>query len=263
MFQAGPANELAANLDVAVDANATTYLQAMVQSVKMNMGEPETGTIAGYPAALTAIAMESPALRGAIVVVLIEGRVVNGIALSPPDQWETFQPIFLATVKGLAFAPPEYRNDAGGYSLSYLGSLSYEENDEMVSFALTKAALADSEKAALAEGLLIVFDASVTSELAEKLEVENRADPTAFVTAMAASFDAQVGNVETGEIAGYPVAYANISGAYRDISYTGGLVAILVDERLIGGYAMAAPERWGAVRPIFSDMLNSMTFFEP
>ena len=263
MFQAGPANELAANLDVAVDADASTYLQAMMQSVGWDIDEPETGTIAGYPAAIAAIANESPAMRGAIIVVLINGRVVNGLALSPQEQWEAFQPIFLETVKGLTFAPPEYRNDTGGYSLNYPGNWSYEENDETVSFALTEAALEDSEKAALEEGLLVVLDAALTSELADKLKVENSDDPKAFIPAMAATLKAEIGNIETGEIAGYPVAYANISGAYLDVPYTGGLVAILVDDRFIGGYALAAPDQWGTVRPIFSDMLNSMTFFEP
>ncbi len=263
MYQAGPANELAANLDVAIEADAATYLQAMAQSAKLKVNTPENGTVGGYPAALSAVASESSGLQGAMIVVLVEGRVVNGFALSPPDQWEVLQSIFITTFQGLTFTLPEYRNDAGGYGLSYPGSLSYEEDDEMVSFALTEAALEDSEKAALEEGLLIAFDASPASELADKLKVENRDDPEAFVTAMAESFDAQVSNIETGEIAGYPVAYANISGTYLDVPYTGGLVAILVDGRLIGGYAMAAPEHWGTVRPVFSDMLDSMTFFEP
>lgn len=263
MFQAGPANELAANLDMAVDADARTYLQAMVQSVNMNMDEPKIGTIAGYPAALTTITMESPSLRGAIIVVLIDGRVVNGLALSPPDQWETLQHVFADALMGLTFAPPEYRNDRGGYSLNYPGGWSYEEDDKMVSFALTEAALEDSKKAALEEGLLVEFDAAPASEVADELKIENSDDPKVFVTAMAGYLKAKIGNIETGKIAGYPAAYANISGTYLDVSYTGGLVVILVGDRLIAGYAMATPELWGEVRPLFSDMLDSMTFFEP
>jgi len=36
-----------------------------------------------------------------------------------------------------------------------------------------------------------------------------------------------------------------------------------LDDRRIAAYALAAPERWGEVRPLFAEMLDSMTLFAP
>jgi hypothetical protein len=263
LFQSMPLNEWANTFDIALSSDPTVYLTAMVASLKLEAANLETGQFNSYPMAQATLSGQNPPLQGIVLMILVDGRGIGSFALSPQEQWANTLELYTPMLRGLTLTAPEYRNAAGGYSLNYPGSWSYKEDGEMVSFALTKAALEDSESAALEEGLLVAFDATLASELADKLEIENSDDPKVFVTAMANAFEAQVGNIETGEIAGYSVAYANISGTYLDVSYTGGLVAILVDERLIGGYAMAAPEIWGAVRPLFSDMLDSMTFFEP
>jgi hypothetical protein len=132
----------------------------------------------------------------------------------------------------------------------------------MVTFATSKEAAEAPTGTMLKEGPLVAFDASPLAKLAEELGVKDTSDPVAFVQAMAAAFDAEVGGVETGQIAGYPTAYANISGVYEGATYKGGLAAVLVEERVVGAYSMAPPDQWGAVRPIFSDMLNSLSFFE-
>ncbi len=263
LFQAGPLNELADKLSLASDADADAYLQAMVGEAELTVGDAQSGNISGYPAALATLSSQSPALQGAIVVVLIEGRGVSGIAMSPPEQWEACSSIFTAMIKGLAFAPPEYRSTSGGYSVRYPGSWSYEEAKTTVTFALTKQALEQPEGDALKEGPLVVFSASSLPEITQKLAVADASDPAAFAKAMAATFDAQVGGIETGQIGGYPAAYANISGVYKGASYQGGLVAVLTPDRLIGAYVMAPPKLWSDVRPIFSDMLESAAFFEP
>jgi hypothetical protein len=111
--------------------------------------------------------------------------------------------------------------------------------------------------------VLIGFSTATADDLAEDVETDSDADPTTFVTAMATAVEAELGNIETGEIGGYPAAYGNISGLYEDIPYTGGLVIVQLDNRLITVFALADPDLWSTVRPIFSDMLDSMTFFEP
>jgi tetratricopeptide (TPR) repeat protein len=263
MFQAGPLNELAANLNLAMDADAAAYLQAMAQSAQLEVDAPQTGTISGYPAALATVSGQSVGIQGAMVVVLVEGRGVSGIALSPPDQWEALSSTFTAMVKGLAFSLPEYRNAAGGYSLRYPGGWSYEESGDTVTFGLTRKALEESEDAAFEEGLVALFDAASLDEVAASLGIQDASDPVEVAEAMATAFDAEVGGVEAGQIGGYPAAYANISGDRAGAPYTGGLVAILVEERLIGAYIMTHTDLWGDVRPVFSDMLDSLSFFEP
>jgi tetratricopeptide (TPR) repeat protein len=265
IFIAGPLSEIAKSLNVERVTDPVVALKGMAQSLKLEMGQVETGKIANYPAALTSLTGTSKGVsyQGGLAVALVEGKAIYGLALAPPDQWEAFRPTYINMVNSLSFSPPGYRNAKGGYSVVYPGEWSYEESGTMVTLATSKEAIEAPAGTALKEGPLVVFDASPLTELAGKLGVKDTSDPEAFVQAMAAAFDAEVGGVETGQIAGYPTAYANISGVYEGASYKGGLVAVLVEERVIGGYIMAPPDQWGTVRPIFSDMLDSLSFFEP
>jgi len=265
MFIAGPLSEIAESLDLEEITDPVVALKAMAENLEAEMGEAEMVKVAGYPAAFTSTSgtFQGASYQGGLAVVLAEGKAVYGVALAPPDQWEAFRPIFVTMLNSLSFSLPEYRNSEGGYSVLYPGDWSYDESKTMVTFALSEKALKVPVGTVLKEGPLVVFDASLLAELAETLGVEETTDPVAFVEAMAAAFDAEVGGIETGQIAGYPTAYANISGVYEGAPYKGGLVAVLAEERIIGAYIMAPPDQWGAVRPIFSDMLNSLSFFEP
>jgi len=261
LFQAGPLNELADSFNLTTRDDPIVYLEAMVESLGMQTSNVKSGDLSGYPMAQANLSTESPARLGAIVIVLVEGRGVSGIAMSPPEQWEELVPTFVTMLQGISFDIPEYRSEEGGYSLRYPGGWSYKESGDTVTFGLSKKALEDSDKAALQQGVLMSFDASDLAGIAESLGVADSTDPSAFVEAMAESFDAEVKSVETGQIGGYPAAYGNIEGSYEGVAYQGGLVAVLVEEKLIGAYAMASGDLWGDARPIFSDMLDSMTFF--
>jgi tetratricopeptide (TPR) repeat protein len=263
LFQAGPMNELADRLKLTQIDDPAVCLQAMAASMNVQVANVKSGTLSNYPMAQADLSSPSPALQGAMVVVLVQGRGVSGIALSPPDQWTDLLPTFVSMLQGLSFDLPEYRSAAGGYSLRYPGSWSYKESGDTVTFALTKKAIAESEDAAFAEGLVMTFDASSLAQVAESLQIQDPSDPSAVAQAMAAALKAEVGGVETGKIGGYPAAYANISGSRQGGTYQGGLVAVLVQDRLIGAYVMTSPGLWGNVRPIFSSMLDSMSFFEP
>ena len=116
---------------------------------------------------------------------------------------------------------------------------------------------------ALKEGPLLAVDASPQIKLAADLDVKDSANPIAFVQAMAALLGARVDKVDTGKTDGNPNAYANLSGEYKGVPYRGGLAVILVNERVVAAYGLAAPDQWETIRPVFIDLLNSLTFFEP
>ncbi len=263
LFQSMPLNEWADTLDVELNNDPAVYLVGMIASLKLEAANLETGQFNGYPMARAALSGQNPALKGAILMILVDGRGVGSFALSPQAQWPDTLAHYAPMLRGVKLTVPEYRNIAGGYSLNYPSPWSYKESKEAVTFGLTKATLEDSDTAALTEGMLIGFGAGDPDDLTKDLGIESDADSTTYVTAIATKLEAELGNIETGEIAGYPVAYGNISGLYEGIPYTGGLAIIRVDNRVILAYAMAAPDLWSTVRPLFSDMLDSMTFFEP
>ena len=152
---------------------------------------------------------------------------------------------------------------ADGYRLNYPGAWLVAEKNGVVSFGPSEAALSGVEQKALREGFFVIVDAIDAAETIDVLELAPDATPADFVTALAVQFDAELGAVELGAVDGRPAAYVNMTGELTGMPYTGALAIIQVDDRLVGAYALAAPEQWGEVRPLFSDMLDSMTFFAP
>jgi len=47
------------------------------------------------------------------------------------------------------------------------------------------------------------------------------------------------------------------------VPYEGGMAAVLVEDRCIYGVAIIPVGQWETFSPIFVDMLNSLSFFEP
>lgn len=163
--------------------------------------------------------------------------------------------------------PIEYRNAEGGYSLLYPGTLYHDDDHEWAVFAGSQAALQAAFDYAVSDAIeeapVAMFDASPVSELAEDLGLAETADPAEFVQAMAEDLEAEMSEVETFEIGGYPAAAADVSGTYEGTPYSGALAIILVDERAIGATALAPPDQWDGFRPTFVHMVNSLAFFEP
>jgi tetratricopeptide (TPR) repeat protein len=110
IFNAGPLAEVAESLSVEEITNPTEFLQAIAEDIEMETGKIATFEIAGgYPVAAAEIfgTYEGTPCRGGLALVLVEERVVYGVALAPPDnQWEALQPTFNAMLGSLFFFEP-------------------------------------------------------------------------------------------------------------------------------------------------------------
>ena len=253
----------AETLDMAPSDDPVDYVTAMIADLKMEGDDITRGEFHGYPAAYANLTGENPARQGMVLMILAEGRGVGSGALAPAADWRDFHALYLTMLRGLTLTAPEYVSDADGYRLNYPGAWLVAEKNGVVSFGPSEAALSGVEQKALREGFFVIVDAIDAAETIDVLELAPDATPADFVTALAVQIDAELGAVETGAIDGRPAAYGNMTGELAGMPYTGALAIIQVDDRLVGAYALAAPEQWGEGRPLFSDMLDSMTFFAP
>jgi len=153
----------------------------------------------------------------------------------------------------------EYRNAAGGYSLIYPEGWRYTNKKAQVVFAESEEAL----NVAPAEAPMVMFLAGSLDEIAQSLDMEEITDPVAALEGMAKNLEAETSEIEKGQVAGYPAVLTTISGAFQGAPYQGGLVAVLVEERVVYGVALASPDQWNDIRSTFVDMVNSLSFFEP
>jgi tetratricopeptide (TPR) repeat protein len=160
----------------------------------------------------------------------------------------------------------EYRNAEGGYGLLYPGDLYYDEDGAWAVFASSQTAVdavfdyATGE--AIQEAPVAMFDVIPLAELAQDLDLEEDAAPEEFLEALAASLEAETINPGSGMIGGFPGAVTEISGVYEETPYRGALAIILVEDRVIGGTAMALPDQWDDFYPIFAGMLTDISFFK-
>jgi tetratricopeptide (TPR) repeat protein len=166
----------------------------------------------------------------------------------------------IAKLRGQTGAPgTEYRNAVGGYSLLYPEGWYYTQEEAQVILAESEEAL----NVAPAEAPMVMFTAGPVSEIAKSLDLEEITDPVVALEGMAQNLEAETGEIEQGKVAGYPAALTTISGAFHGASYQGGLAAVLVEERVVYGVALAPPDQWDDVRTTFIDMVTSLSFFEP
>jgi len=107
-FNAGPLTKVAENIGMAESTDPTEFLQGIAKDIGSEAGEIETAKIASYPAAAADISgtYQGTPHTGGLAVVLVEERVVYGVALVPSDQWNAFRPIFIAMVNSLSFFEP-------------------------------------------------------------------------------------------------------------------------------------------------------------
>ena len=110
LFNAGLLADFAGNVGVPADTSDPVVVwEAMVDLIGAEGEEIETFEIAGYPAAASDVSGtdDNTPFEGAIAVVLMEERLLYGVALAPPDQWETFRPTFVGMVNSLSFFEPQ------------------------------------------------------------------------------------------------------------------------------------------------------------
>jgi tetratricopeptide (TPR) repeat protein len=156
-------------------------------------------------------------------------------------------------------AGAEYRNAAGGYSLLYPEGWYYAEEETEVTLAPSK----EDYEAFSLKSPLITFITWPLAETTENFGLEETAAPVKFLQVMVGRLEAETGEMESVEIAGYPAAFAATSGSVEGSPYRGVLIVILVEERFFLAEALAPPEQWETFGPTFVDMVNSLSFFEP
>jgi len=157
----------------------------------------------------------------------------------------------------------EYRNAPGGYALLYPDGLVYVEDGTLATFAPSEAALELEVGEAVAQGPVVMFDVSPSTEVAGDFGVAEDAAPEEILQAMAESMEAGLSGLDTGMLGGYPGAMAEITGTYEGTAYAGALGIVVVEERGVGAFAMAPPEQWTGFQPAFTSMFFSLSFFEP
>jgi len=166
----------------------------------------------------------------------------------------------IAKLKGPTARPgAEYRHPVGGYSLRYPDGWYYAESETQVLFAESEEALEVIGK----EAPGVIFHAAPLTEIAESLGLTEITDPAETLEAIAKKLKMETGEIETGQVAGYPAALTDISGTFEDVPHKGGLVVYLVEERVVYGVALVPPDQWDSFRPTFVTMVNSLSFFEP
>lgn len=170
----------------------------------------------------------------------------------------------IARLKG---EPAEYRNAAAGYAFPYPGDLSYAQDGTAAVFSTSQAAvdavMDDAWAKALQEAPSAMFDASSLDEMAEAYDLAVSASPVEYLQATAQDLGANTGEVETGNLQGYPAALIQILGDFEGTSYIGVMGIAIVDERVIAATAIAQPDQWDTFGPTFMGMFNKLSFFEP
>ena len=152
----------------------------------------------------------------------------------------------------------EYANAAGGYSLLYPEGWYYAENGTEVGLAPSK----EDYQASSLESPLITVITWPLDEATQNFGLEGTPGPEDFLESIAPALGVDIGQVERAEISGYPAAFAATSGSLDDAPVRGDLIIILSEETLFLAEALARPDEWGAFRPTFVDMINSVSFLE-
>ena len=197
-----------------------------------------------------------------------QGRLEEAIAefetflqLAPPDDpGRTQVEEWLAELeRATADAGTKYSNAEGGYSLSYPEGWYHTEDG-------TRVGLAESQEAYQAPSLgspLVTLLTMPLAQTAQNFGLAETAAPTEFLEVMTGRVKAEVAEMESVQIAGYPAAVAATSGTVMDSPYRGDMIIILVEDRVFLAEAIAPPDQWDAFRPTFADMINSLSFFQP
>lgn len=153
----------------------------------------------------------------------------------------------------------EYSNAASGYSISYPAGWYHAEDGVKTSFTESRQ---DYDSPTL-ESLLVTILVAPLDQVAEGFGLDQNAAPAEFLQVMTERIEAEVEEIDSLQIAGYPAAIAATSGTVSDSPYRGNMIIILVEERLFLAEAIAPPDQWDTSRPTFVDMINSLAFFEP
>ena len=188
------------------------------------------------------------------------------LALYPDDPNRETMEATIAELEGAAatVSPIEYHNAEGGYGMLYPDNLLYDQDGARVVFAGNEAAIQAVFESAMEDAVaktpVVMCDVLSLAELAEDFDLEQDASPDEFLMATVESLEAEMGEIESGVIGGYPAVLTDISGDFDETSYRGGVSIIIVEDSVVGVTAMVSPDRWEVFRPTFIVMVNSLSF---
>lgn len=114
MIDAMGYEKLLKELDLEEGAEPRDCLQALAKMMGLDAEEIRTGTVNDYPAAMSRTTMQRGAesrsefdYPGILVCILLEERGIVLTSMSMPEEWEAFEPTFMAMLDSLRFFEPE------------------------------------------------------------------------------------------------------------------------------------------------------------
>jgi len=108
MIDAMGYDELLEDLDLEAGAEPGDFLQALADLMEMDAEEIRSGTVNGYPAAMSRSRGQGELdYPGVLAFILVEERGVALSAMAMPDEWEAFEPTFMAMLDSIRFFEPE------------------------------------------------------------------------------------------------------------------------------------------------------------
>jgi tetratricopeptide (TPR) repeat protein len=105
MVNVMPLEDILDTYDLGIAADSTDILEASVDGIGAEIDATQTATLDGYPSTLGEISGDANGVsfRGALVVVVVDERVIIVFGLALPDQWDAFFPTYLDMVNSLSF----------------------------------------------------------------------------------------------------------------------------------------------------------------
>ncbi len=94
--------------DLGVAADSTDILEASADGIGAEIDATQTATLDDYPSTLGEISgdIDGLSFKGALVVVVVDERVIIAFGLALPDQWDAFFSTYLDMINSLSFFEP-------------------------------------------------------------------------------------------------------------------------------------------------------------
>jgi tetratricopeptide (TPR) repeat protein len=161
----------------------------------------------------------------------------------------------------------EIQSPAGGYRLLYPEGMVADQEGPRVNVAASETALDavfnGAIEQAIQEGPIVMVESMPLGDLLAGLDLDEAAEPTDILEAVAESLGADTGEILTGTVNEYPAALAGITGRQGETDYQGILVFTSLEERGIALTSISIPDQWSAFEPTFLAILDTIRFFEP
>jgi len=103
------ADKMAENLGVDKLFDPADVLSLTADEINAKAGQVEKAIVGGYPSALAEVSgsLKDSPYEGALVVFMVDDRIIYSLAMCPPGQWKAFRPTFISVVNSFTFFEPE------------------------------------------------------------------------------------------------------------------------------------------------------------